>query len=233
MNWQENFRWVGHLLIAFALMFTFYLASRDAVLLAFYGKYTHAVVAAPADNKRGSAVVRFTGIQYDGHFTAVTLPHPAPVGFGFDVVYLPNDPKVVTFAKRGDSLLLLITRSVGFLPTLLLSVGIAYFLFRGMAEAGDYFSPPQPEPGTPHPPRPQHLPARDVWNGDLSGIPEHEVRKPEAAVDYPGSVPLSLQPGESVPHGRSVPAPPGRLIPLQPEERHPGAGPKDDMSPKG
>jgi hypothetical protein len=230
--------WVVHLLISLGMALLLFLASRDAILLALYGKYTQGTVAAaPSSPKEQLGVVQFSGIRYDGHYSAISLPHPAPLGFGFDVVYLPNDPTVVAFAKPGDSPLLLITRSIGFLPVLLLSGGMTYFFFRGLGGASAYFSPPQaggpPSGPVPVPPH-AHAASGDVWNGDLSQLPRHDVPEPQPTIPYPGVVPVSLQPGESPELEQSalrnpaVPFTDPRHIPLQPEEQQTRDKSEDD-----
>lgn len=218
--------WIVQLLVSLVLALLLFLSSRDAILLALYGKYTHGTVAANPTDKQPIGELRFSGLRYDGHFALISLPYPAPIGFGFDVVYLPNEPRIVAFAKKGDSPLLLITRSVGFLHTLLLSAGMTYFFFRGLTGAREYFSA-STQAGTAagQAPSPKAAPVyADVWNGDLSQIPGHDAQKPQPTIQYPGVVPISLQPGEGPEPDQFAhrkPAAPfadSRHILLQPEE---------------
>lgn len=228
--------WVVHLLLALGMALLLFLSSRDAILLALYGKYTHATVAAaPSDKKEQLDVVQFSGIRYDGHYSAISLPYPAPIGFGFDVVYLPNSPHVVAFGKPGGSPLLLITRSIGFIPALLLSGGMTYFFFRGLTGAREYFSA-STQAGTAagQAPSPKAAPVcADVWNGDLSQLPSHDAPNPQPTIPYPGAVPVSLQPGESPGPDQSARGmttarfADSRHIPLQPEAPREGGKPED------
>jgi hypothetical protein len=227
--------WVVHLLIAAALSFSFYLSSRDAVLLALYGKYAQGTVAAMPSEKAQVGVVQFSGIRYAGHFAPIMLPYPAPIGFNFDVVYLPNDPTVVAFAKRGDSPLLLLSRSVGFFASLLYGLGITYFFLKGLTGAREYFdssgaagSLPSPSVAKASDPVPS-----DMWSGDLSQMPGPGPAPPPPSIEYPGAVPLSLQPQANpaqAPASRRGPGARQGYMPLQPEERSAETESKDDAA---
>lgn len=83
--------------------------------------------------------------------------------------------------------------SISVIPSLLVGIVGLYFFFRGLNGARDRFAPPVPvtDSSVVHA---LHAIPGDVWNGDHSQLPRHDATPPQPSIEYPGVVPLSIQP---------------------------------------